>query len=165
MIMKKQTFYKIIAAALIAATIGSGTVGTVNANAFTDTDIYAPAYQSLALDNTSYIESESISLGSSVMMHGSATGGAGDYTYAVLYKKTTDTSWVTKQNFTTNTTVTVKPSNVAAYDLCVKVKDADGTIVKKFFTFCEVFFFEINLRFCIQIFENKNVTKIINFFV
>ena len=66
MIMKKQTFYKIIAAALIAATIGSGTVGTVNANAFTDTDIYAPAYQSLALDNTSYIESESISLGSHV---------------------------------------------------------------------------------------------------
>ena len=88
-----------------------------------------------ALENNSTIASDKVVLGNSLTVNAKATGGAGDYTYAVLYKKTTDTSWVTKQNFTTNTTVTVKPSNVATYDLCVKVKDADGTIVKKFFTF------------------------------
>ena len=88
-----------------------------------------------ALQNNSTIASDKVVLGNSLTVNAKAAGGAGDYTYAVLYKKTTDTSWVTKQNFTTNTTVTVKPSNVAAYDLCVKVKDADGTIVKKFFTF------------------------------
>ncbi len=87
------------------------------------------------LQNNSTIASDKVVLGNSLTVNAKAAGGAGDYTYAVLYKKNTDTSWVTKQNFTTNTTVTVKPSKVAVYDLCVKVKDANGTVVKKFFTF------------------------------
>ena len=90
------------------------------------------------LQNNSTIASDKIVLGNSLTVNAKAAGGAGDYTYAVLYKKNTDTSWTTKQNFTTNTTVTVKPSSVAAYDLCVKVKDAQGNIVKKFFTFSVV---------------------------
>ena len=76
------------------------------------------------MQNNSTIASDKVVLGNSLTVNAKAAGGAGDYTYAVLYKKTTDTSWVTKQNFTTNTTVTVKPSNVATYDLCVKVKDS-----------------------------------------
>jgi len=88
-----------------------------------------------ALQNNSSLASDKIVLGNSLTVNAKAAGGSGDYTYAVLYKKTTDTSWVTKQNFTTNTTVTVKPSNAVKYNLCVKVKDSSGTIVKKFFTF------------------------------
>ena len=92
------------------------------------------AQQELA--NTSYIsdENEEITLGDRIYVTPSAEGGAGGYTYAVLYKKSTDTSWVTKQNFSSNTeNISVLPSKAAVYNICVKVKDADGTIVKKFF--------------------------------
>ncbi len=86
------------------------------------------------LVNTSYISDEEITLGERVYVTPSAEGGAGGYTYAVLYKKATDTNWVTKQNFSANTEdISVLPSKAAVYNICVKVKDADGTIVKNFF--------------------------------
>lgn len=94
------------------------------------------AEASKELVNTSYItnENEEITLGSRVYVTPSAEGGAGDYTYSVLYKKTTDTNWVTKQPFSPNTeNISVLPSKAAVYEICVKVRDADGTIVKKFF--------------------------------
>lgn len=87
------------------------------------------------LQNNSTLASDKVVLGNSITVNIKAEGGAGDYTYAVLYKKDTDTSWVTKQNFTTNKTVTVKPSKVAKYNVCVKVKDGSGTIVKKYLNF------------------------------
>ena len=86
------------------------------------------------LVNTSYIADEEITVGERVYVTPSAEGGAGNYTYAVLYKKKTDTKWVTKQNFSANTeNISVLPSMAADYEICVKVQDADGTIVKKFF--------------------------------
>jgi len=86
------------------------------------------------LVNTSYISDEEITLGERVYVTPSAEGGAGGYTYAVLYKKATDTNWVTKQNFSANTeNISVLPSMAADYEICVKVQDADGTIVKNFF--------------------------------
>ena len=88
------------------------------------------------LVNTSYItgEDEGITLGGRIYVTPAAEGGAGGYTYAVLYKKKTDTKWVTKQNFSTNTeNVSVLPSKAADYEICVKVKDADGTVVEKVF--------------------------------
>ena len=86
------------------------------------------------LVNTSYISDEEITLGERVYVTPSAEGGAGGYTYAVLYKKKTDTKWVTKQNFSANTeNISVLPSMAADYEICVKVQDADGTIVKNFF--------------------------------
>ena len=89
----------------------------------------------VALQNNSTISSETVPLGGSITVNAKAEGGSGGYTYAILYKKTTDTKWVTKQNFSENEIVAVKPSNVAEYDLCVKVKDSNGDIVKKFFNF------------------------------
>ena len=87
------------------------------------------------MQNNSTISSETVPLGGSITVNAKAEGGSGGYTYAILYKKTTDTKWVTKQNFSENEIVAVKPSNVAEYDLCVKVKDSNGDIVKKFFNF------------------------------
>lgn len=88
------------------------------------------------LANTSAISSQSIKLGESVTVNASATGGDGNYTYAVLYKKTTDSSWTTKQNFSANPTVTINPAKAVSYDMCVKVKDgsSSNTIAKKYFT-------------------------------
>lgn len=67
-------------------------------------------------------------------VNASATGGASSYKYAVLYKKTTDTKWTWAQNYSTNSTVTVTPKKVAVYEICVRVKDAAGTIAEETFT-------------------------------
>ena len=86
------------------------------------------------LTNTSAVSETTIKKGDIVTVNGSATGGAGDYTYAVYYKQKAQTKWTTKQNFTQNADVSIKPAQATDYDICVKVKDNDGTIVKKYFT-------------------------------
>ena len=85
------------------------------------------------LTNTSKISATSIDLGKTVTVTASAQGGSGNYTYAVLYKKTSDSKWTTKQNFNANSSVSVKPANATTYDICAKVKDSQGTVEKKFF--------------------------------
>lgn len=85
------------------------------------------------LQNTSKISAQSIKLGETVTVTASATGGTGKYTYAVYYKKDYDQKWTTKQDYKANSTISVKPAKQALYNICVKVKDSDGTIVKKYF--------------------------------
>ena len=87
-----------------------------------------------ALTNNSTLSATSITLGTKITAAGKATGGTGTYQYQVVYKQTAQTSWTTAQNFSTNSTVTFKPAKATTYDVCVKVKDSAGTIVKKFFT-------------------------------
>lgn len=86
------------------------------------------------LENTSKVSTTSVVAGDSLTITASAKGGAGDYRYAVYYKKTTATKWSTKQKFSTNKKITFTPGSAATYKLCVKVKDKDGTVVKKYFT-------------------------------
>jgi len=83
--------------------------------------------------NISTISSDEIILGGTVTVNAKAVLGEGDYTYAVLYKKKADTKWTVKQNYSTNDTIVVKPAKATDYDVCVKVKDSTGKIVKKFF--------------------------------
>ena len=85
------------------------------------------------LENTSEISAAAIYLGDTVTLNASATGGTGTYTYGVYYKKTSDAKWITKQNFTDNAQITIEPTAAATYDICVKVKDESGKIVKKYF--------------------------------
>ena len=86
------------------------------------------------LENTSTISATSIKLGETVTLTGKATGGTSPYQYQMVYKKVSDTKWTTKQNFSENTTVSIKPADATDYDVCIKVKDSTGTIEKKFFT-------------------------------
>ena len=86
-----------------------------------------------SLKNTSTILKYDIICGETVTVNAEAYYGMGYYTYAVLYKKKADTKWTVKQNYSTNSTITVKPAKATDYDICVKVKDSQGTIVKKFF--------------------------------
>ena len=86
------------------------------------------------LANTSDISSTEIKKDSTVTVSGSATGGMGDYQYQVLYKQTSQKKWTVKQDFDANSIVSVKPAKATDYDICVKVKDTNGTIVKKYFT-------------------------------
>ena len=85
------------------------------------------------LTNESSISASKIVLGGTVTVNAKAASGMGSYTYAVLYKKNSDTKWTVKQNYTTNSQVVIKPAKATGYSICVKVKDGSGTIVKKFF--------------------------------
>ncbi len=82
-----------------------------------------------ALVNTSVI-----SIGDDVTVLASAEGGIGDHTYCVAVKKTADSTWNFVQNFSSNKKVSVKIEKGVSYDICVKVKDAEGRIVKKYVT-------------------------------
>ena len=86
------------------------------------------------LTNTSKLSSSTITLGSTAKAVCSATGGSGYYNYAVFYKKTSDTKWATAQNYGSNDTVTFKPAAATTYDVCMKVKDTNGTESKKYVT-------------------------------
>ncbi len=86
------------------------------------------------LANTSTISATTIKKGDTVTLNGSATGGMGDYTYAVLYKKKAETKWTTRQGYKDNSEILVRPYTNTDYDICIKVKDNDGTIAKKYFT-------------------------------
>ena len=85
------------------------------------------------LKNTSEISETTIKKGNTVTVKGSATGGIGEYTYAVLYKKKYEQKWTVRQNYNSNNDILVRPYTNVDYDICIKVKDEIGTIVKKYF--------------------------------
>lgn len=87
-----------------------------------------------AITNKSTLSTTSLTLGQSTTIKAAASGGSGKYTYAVFYKKSTDTKWATKQSYGSNQTVTFKPSAAGTYDVRVKVKDSNGMILGKDFT-------------------------------
>ena len=73
-------------------------------------------------------------MGDTIQVTADAEGGSGSYQYQVVYKQKSQSKWTTAQAYNENTTVTLKPANATEYDVCVKVKDSNGTEVKKFFT-------------------------------
>ena len=103
-------------------------------NKISDTTGGSQGTSYVALNNLSELSSTTIVLGNTLDVIASAVGGTGSHTYAVLYKKNYDTKWTVKQNYSTNDVITIKPAKATSYDVCVKVKDSNGTIVKKFFT-------------------------------
>lgn len=86
------------------------------------------------LKNTSTVSKKSLMRGEILTVNASAKGGEGDYSYAVLLKRPSDSRWLILSHFSDTDTVNVTPRYVGVYTLCVKVKDEKGTIVKKDFT-------------------------------
>ena len=86
------------------------------------------------LENTSTISASEIERGSTVVVNGSATGGVGSYAYAVYYKQKTQTKWTVRQSYKDNSEIIVRPYTNTDYDICIKVKDKNGTVAKKYFT-------------------------------
>ncbi len=83
--------------------------------------------------NNSTISAASIKLDSIVTVKASATGGSGYYNYAVYYKKDYDTKWTTAQNYKANSSIVIRPAKVSTYNICVKAKDSNNNIIKKYF--------------------------------
>ena len=113
---------------------------TIRTYEYSDAESYAyenniPLDTLYMLENNSVISADKIKLGETVTVNADAYGGAGDYTYAVLYKKKTESKWTTKQNYSENTTVIIKPVKAVEYDICIKVMDGLGTVTKKFLSF------------------------------
>ncbi len=86
------------------------------------------------LQNNSLISDTTIRHGGTVTAYAYGKGGVGKYTYAVLYKKLTDKNWTVRQGYKDNYAVTIRPAKIADYSICVKIKDENGVIAKKFFT-------------------------------
>ena len=89
------------------------------------------------LKNTSTISATTIKKGETVTLKGSATGGIsyyGSYDYAVLYKKKSETKWTVRQGYSYKDEIIVRPYTNTDYDICIKVKDSNGNIAKKFFS-------------------------------
>ncbi len=89
--------------------------------------------QNTALTNNSTVSATSVELGSAVNIKGIASGGNGGYQYAMYQKTTKATSWQTLKSYSTSTIKAFIPTQTGTYDICVKVKDSSGTIVKKYF--------------------------------
>ena len=87
-----------------------------------------------ALANKSTISATKITLGSSITVTGTASGGTAPYKYAGYYKKSTATAYTAFRTASTTRTMSLKPAAVGKYNLRIKVKDATGKVVNKDFT-------------------------------
>ncbi len=86
------------------------------------------------LKNTSVLSSEYVLKGESVTVSASAEGGTGNYQYAVYYKKSISDKWMTAQSYSDNSQIEIHPALAVDYDICVKVRDSSGTVVKEYYT-------------------------------
>ncbi len=96
--------------------------------------IKGKAVETDELKNLCTISSKEITLGESVTVTSAAEGGKGDYTYAVFYKKNDSQKWTTVHRYTDDAETPIKPLNATTYRICVKVKDVEENVAKKYFT-------------------------------
>ena len=87
-----------------------------------------------ALTNNSTVSSENITLGEKVTLTAKAVGGTAPYTYALLYKKASSSTWSKiGEKYGTESTGSFKPGAAVPYDVQINVKDSTGKVVSKKF--------------------------------
>ncbi len=86
------------------------------------------------LTNNSSVSANTVTLGKNITVSCKASGGKGDYQYAVYYKKSSSSKWLRLSDFSSKTSVTFTPKSAVKYNLKVKAKDKSGKIVSKLFT-------------------------------
>ena len=86
------------------------------------------------LENTSTLSADTLTLGESVTINGSALGGKAPYLYEITYKKASSSKYTTAQAYKANSTLRLKPGAAVAYDVHINVKDSLGQVVGKDFT-------------------------------
>ena len=87
-----------------------------------------------AFTNTSTISATNIKLGDSITLTAKATGGTAPYKYRYFCKPEGDSTWTALTGTTTNSSFTKKPARAIKYEFAVKVADASGKVVTKYFT-------------------------------
>ncbi|MGN0537860.1 MAG: CAP domain-containing protein [Acutalibacteraceae bacterium] len=83
------------------------------------------------LVNNSTISATTIVKGNSVKFTCAASGGISPYKYLITAKLTTSNTWVLLRDYNTSTTYTWTPTQTGTYDVSIKVKDSNGTVVSK----------------------------------
>lgn len=81
------------------------------------------------------LSSTNLTFGKSQTVTADASGGKGSYQYAVFYKRSSSSSWTTAQKYRDNNVVSFTPKHTGTYNVCVKTKDAAGTVVKTYIDF------------------------------
>ncbi len=87
------------------------------------------------LKNTSSIDKTGIIKGETITAKGSASGGSGTYIYAYYYKQKKQTKWTCAKSYSEDTSAVIKPAAAVDYDVRINVKDSDGNVEEKYFTF------------------------------
>ena len=85
------------------------------------------------LKNASTISSKHTNVNEKVTLTGVGVEGTLEYTYAVYYKLTDAEKWTVKQNYNANNVVELSLAKEGTYNVCIKVKDTDGKVAKKYF--------------------------------
>ena len=117
-----------------AATAYDICVKVKDANGTIEKKYFTLTVSNATLTNKSTLSATTVQKGSAITVTAKAAGGTGSYTYGVYYKKATSEKWTTAQSYSANSTVKITPAAAVKYDICVKVKDSSGKIVKKYFT-------------------------------
>ena len=86
------------------------------------------------LINESTVSSENVNVGTTVKVNGSATGGTAPYIYTYSVKRESASSWTVKATDTSETSITLSPTQTEIYYAKVVVKDAAGNTAAKTFT-------------------------------
>ena len=83
------------------------------------------------LVNKSQLDNDRIALGEKVRVRCFASGGEGEYQYAVYYKKTLSDKWTRVRGYGTSNIVMLMPKAAVNYDVRVDVRDKSGAVVSK----------------------------------
>lgn len=86
------------------------------------------------LVNKSEVVTTNAKVGEKISVKGAASGGAGGYTYAFYYKKSSKTDWYAMAPAYTTRHAAFKPAAAVSYDVKVIVKDADGNTEEVIYT-------------------------------
>ncbi len=98
--------------------------------------VYTAVFEQEAIEplaDHSDITAEEVAVNEALTVQCQAEGGVGEYEYSVYVKRAEETSWTTKQSKGTNPNVVVSFAETGMHDICVKIKDSSGMIVKKYF--------------------------------
>ena len=86
------------------------------------------------LVNKSEVVTTNAKVGEKISVKGAASGGAGGYTYAFYYKKSSKTDWYAMAPAYTTRHAAFKPAAAVSYDVKVIVKDAEGITSEVLYT-------------------------------
>lgn len=105
----------------IYASKGSTAEAAAKANGVKFSDKKAP-FQNLSAVSIS---------GRTLNITAKAVGGANPYNVAVYYRNTNEKSWRIAQNYSSNTNIKLTLPKAGTYNVCIRIKDADGRLTSK----------------------------------
>ncbi len=87
------------------------------------------------LQNTSSLSYSKVGVGTTIDIKGAASGGKASYKYSYYFKRSTNTSWnLIGTEFTSESSVSFKPTAQASYNIRVIAKDANEAVAVKTLT-------------------------------